>query len=158
MLPILMVLTLGVVDASRVFSAWVSLTNAVREGALYAISSNNATHWCARHGAIACPTNGGAVTDGEGQCSQTSPSLPIGIMCDDPDNIAYLVGLETTNLDQSRVTLLAPTCATATCDSASATSVTISATYQMNLIMPVISNFFGNPVTLSASATAPLIR
>ena len=43
----LMVITLGVVDAARIFSAWVSITNGAREGALYATTGNNPTHWCA---------------------------------------------------------------------------------------------------------------
>jgi Flp pilus assembly protein TadG len=35
-LPLLLLLTLGVVDAARVFTSWISLTNGVREAALYA--------------------------------------------------------------------------------------------------------------------------
>lgn len=36
LLPVFLALTLGVVDGARLFGAYVPLTNAVREGALYA--------------------------------------------------------------------------------------------------------------------------
>lgn len=155
MLPLLLLLTVGVVDAARIFSSWIALTNGVREGALYATTLNNPTHWCAASGAIACPA--GSVVGGA-DCADTAPSGPIGIQCPGQDSIAYLVGLETTGLDQTRITLHAPTCGGGSCDSAAATTVTVSASYQMNMIFPVIGQIFGNPLTMSAQATAPILR
>jgi hypothetical protein len=157
-LPLLLLLTVGVVDAARIFSSWIALTNGVREGALYATTLNNPTHWCATSGAIACPPGPPNSVVGDADCADTAPSGPIGIQCPDPENIAYLVGLETTGLDQTRIILGAPTCGGGACDSAAATTVTVSASYQMNMIFPVIGQIFGNPLTMSAEATAPILR
>lgn len=156
-LPLLLLLTVGVLDAARIFTAWIALTNGVREGALYATTGNNATHWCADGGAIACPF-GVDPTYTQAKCDVTAASGPIGIKCPNNDNIAALVGLETTGLDQIRIDLRAPTCGGGSCDSAAATTVTVSASYQMNMIFPVIGQIFGSPLTMSAQATAPLLR
>ena len=36
LLPVLLTLTMGVVDAGRLFGSWIAITNAAREGARYA--------------------------------------------------------------------------------------------------------------------------
>jgi hypothetical protein len=165
-LPVLLLLTVGVIDAARIFGAWISITNAVREGALYASTGNNVTHWCdtSPSPAIACPAgavDGTVDTDGDGviECDETIASHPIGIKCPYPHSIAALIGLETADLDQTRITLQAPSCAGgADCADAASTSVTVVASYRMDMIMPVIGDIFGRPLTMTAAATAPILR
>ena len=150
-LPVFVVLTLGVLDAARVFSAQVAISNSVREAAVFATRGANYLAWCSNPGdpadllfpsAVACPPG----------------TLPTNWAAD-PNNIAYRITAETSGLDRGRITLAAPTCGTgsgqpsATCTSASAPKyVMVSVTYQMDLVTPVIAQLWGKPVTITAFA------
>jgi Flp pilus assembly protein TadG len=139
-LPVFLTLTLGVVDGARVFSAYIAITNAAREGALYAAQGTNYTKWCSSTSTVACPA----------AYSASNQST-------DPDNIAYRVQQETSGLTQSNIVLSQPSCdGTATpavCDSSS-TKVTVTVRYSMTLFVPLISAFMGSPVQMTASTTA----
>jgi Flp pilus assembly protein TadG len=134
-LPVFLLMTLGVVDAARVFSSYIAITNGAREGALYA-SAGNYTKWCSTSSTVACPTGFTAANQAT-----------------NPDNIAFRVQQESTGLTQNRIVLLAPTCDSGTC-SASSTLVTVRVRYTMTLFVPIVSAILGNPVVLNASTTA----
>ena len=140
-LPVFLLLTLGVVDGARIFTAYIAITNGAREGALYAASGTNYDKWCSTTATVACPTGYGA-----------------GNQSTDPDNIAFRVQQETQGLTQASITLDPPTCAdssgTAVTCGASAARVTVKVRYQMTLFVPVVGMLLGNPVLMDATTSA----
>jgi len=153
-LPVFAVITLGVVDAARVFSANVAISNAVREAVVYAGKSTNFMYWCRQ----------------PGNAAQADAGMPVSVPCPtgstaanyaaDPTNIAYRIAADASGLDRARITLDPPKCGpgpglpTATCTSTSVPKyVTVRITYSMDLVTPLIGNIWGNPVTISATAT-----
>src|SRR5690349_801127 len=67
-LPLFLMMTIGIVDMARVFSANVNLADGVRKAALWASEGSNYDRWCRELGtpsdAVPCPTqdaNGNAV-------------------------------------------------------------------------------------------------
>ena len=135
-LPVFLLLTLGVVDGARIFSAYIAITNGAREGALYAAQGTNYTKWCSTTSTVACPT--GYVS---------------GNQSTDPDNIAYRVQAESNGLTQASIILFAPTCDNGTCNSSSA-NVTVSVQYSITLFVPLVSAIMGSPVVMTATTTA----
>jgi Flp pilus assembly protein TadG len=135
-LPVFLVLTLGVVDGARIFSAYIAITNGAREGALYAASGTNYSKWCSTTSTVACPAG------------YTS-----GNQSTDPDNIAYRVQQEANGLTQSALILSAPACDNGTCNSSS-TKVTVTVNYSMTLFVPLISAIMGKPVQMTATTSA----
>jgi Flp pilus assembly protein TadG len=117
MLPVLLLITVGMIDLSRGFSAWIALSNGVREAALYASKPPN---------------------------------------YDDTTTIRSRVIGEAAGLDLAALTIDAPTCDGGACGESS-TSVSIHASYQFDLIVPVLMDLFPAGITLSADATAPII-
>jgi Flp pilus assembly protein TadG len=157
-LPVFLLMTLGVLDGARLYMAQISLTNGVREAALYA-SRGNYNAWCRD------PSD----------ATQHDSSMPVPVSCPtganannyagDPDNVAYRVGMQASGLDLSRVTLLAPKCGTGTgaptasCAAiTSPTMVKIEATYRFDVLTPILSQIWGSSVNLSASSTARVIQ
>lgn len=140
-LPVFLLLTLGVVDGARIFTAYIAITNGAREGALYAATGTNYDKWCSTTTTVACPTGWTA-----------------GKQSANPDNIAYRVQQETQGLTQASITLNPPTCAdsagTAMACGTSAASVTIKVNYQMTLFVPVVGMLLGNPVRMDATTSA----
>ena len=153
-LPIFAVMTLGVVDAARVFAANVAISNAVREAVVYAGNDTNFIYWCRQ----------------PGNAAQADAGMPVSVPCPtgsaaanygaDPFNIAYRIAADTSGLDRSRITLDPPKCGlgpalpSATCTTTSVPKyVTVRVSYSMDLLTPLIGNIWGNPVTISASAT-----
>jgi Flp pilus assembly protein TadG len=134
-LPVFLVLTLGVVDGARVFSAYIAITNGAREGALFAAQSTNYNKWCSTTSTVACPASS------------------TGYQAADPDNIAYRIQQETSGLTQGNITLSAPTCDTTPCSSSS-TKVTVTVQYSMSLLVPLVSTLMGSPVRMTAATTA----
>lgn len=135
-LPVFLVLTLGVVDGARVFSAYIAITNGAREGALYAAQGSNYAKWCSTTATVACPT---------GYTSSNQSS--------DPDNIAYRVQQETSGLTQGSIILAVPTCDNGTCNSSSL-NVTVQVQYSMTLFVPLVSALMGSPVRMTATTSA----
>jgi Flp pilus assembly protein TadG len=135
-LPVFLVLTLGVVDGARVFTAYIAITNGAREGALYAANGTNYLNWCSTTATVACPT-------GYTASNQNA----------DPSNIAYRVQAESQGLTQSNITLSAPTCDNGTCNSSS-TKVTVTVSYHMSLFVPLVSAIMGSPVVMTAATSA----
>jgi Flp pilus assembly protein TadG len=135
-LPVFLVLTLGVVDGARVFTAYIAITNGAREGALYAASGSNYLNWCSTTSTVACPT-------GYTASNQNA----------DPSNIAYRVQAETQGLTQTNITLSAPACDNGACNSSS-TKVTVTVDYSMTLFVPFISAIMGSPVRMTAATSA----
>jgi Flp pilus assembly protein TadG len=116
-LPILLLITLGVVDLTRVFGDWVALNNGVREGALWASEPPNYS---------------------------------------DSTNVRNVV-LQEGPLDSSRLTFNSLTCSPSPCAPTS-DSVTVSASYQVQLIFPFLTDLLGNSVTMTVVTTAPIIE
>lgn len=135
-LPVFLLLTLGVVDGARLFTAYIAITNGAREGALYAAASGNYSKWCSTTSTVVCPT-------GSAPSNQST----------DPDNIAYRVQAESQGLTQLNVILLPPTCDNGACTSSS-TTVTVQVRYSMSLFVPVVGALMGTPVIMTASTTA----
>ena len=140
-LPVFLMLTLGVIDGARVFSAYIAITNGAREAAMYAAQGTNYTKWCSSTSSVACPS-------GSSAANQST----------DPDNIAYRIQQEASGLTLSNIVLSQPTCdgtAAPACDSSS-TKVTVTVRYSMSLFVPMVSAVMGSPVQMTASTTAAL--
>ena len=153
-LPVLLLLTVGVVDLTRVFTGYIAITNGVRESVIYAITPKYAgtwpsDNWCSNPpGAIACPPDRPAT----GHDTHA-----------DPDNIAARMEGETRGLDQSKITLSAPVCktsanATIACSDATAFTVTVGASYQMPILTPILGQILGGHVTVSSSAVGRIMK
>jgi hypothetical protein len=143
-LPVLLLLTLGVVDAARLFTAKVSLTNAVREAAIFAGYGDYAK-WCTDDVTITVPCPVGAQA-----FNKTAP----------PDNITSRVFYEASGLDASAITLDPPVCdggGAPVCDDSS-TQVTLTARYSVDILTPVIGQIWGGSLTMSSTTTAKILR
>jgi Flp pilus assembly protein TadG len=139
-LPVFLVMTLGVVDGARIFSAYIAITNAAREGALYAASGTNYLKWCQDPNTV--PANG-----------VVCPAGATGKYGQNPDNIAFRVQQESQGLTLANVQVDAPTCPVMPCGP-SATRVTVKVHYEMNLFVPLVSIILGDPVEMDATTTA----
>ncbi|HUP83781.1 MAG TPA: TadE family protein [Candidatus Limnocylindria bacterium] len=153
-LPVFLVATLAVVDGSRVFTAQIELTNGVRNAVLFAYKGNyNA--WC-RNPADA---------------AQADPGMPVTVACPagataanyapDPASLAYRIAAEASGMDRTLITLSAPLCGlgpgapSSPCASvASPKYVTVTATYRFTPLTPLLSQFWGGNITLTATSTA----
>ena len=143
-------MTLGVVDMARMFTAYISLTNGVREAAIFA-GANGYDQWCssaAGFNEVPCP--GGGHTD----------------LGSNPwDSIAYRIQAESNGMDAAAINLDPPTCSAAmsagaffsTCDDASQI-VRISATYDLDVLTPVLGAVLGGHIHLSATTYANILR
>jgi hypothetical protein len=145
--PVFLLITLGVVDLTRVFTAYISLTNGVREAAIFAGFGDGYSRWCSSAGSIACPTGS------------------TGHEFADPDNIAYRIEGEASGLDLSQIVVDPPACfltdgTATTCDAANSGVVrtTIRASYSMPVLTPVLGAILGNNVPMSAATTVAIIR
>ena len=139
LLPVILLLTVGVVDLARVFSSYIALTDGVREAALFAAEGDGYERWCAipPDDTIACPS---------GAEGHQSP---------DPDNVAYQIQFDSVALDPSEIVMLAPACDPDPCGGNS--SVTIVVSYRVALLTPVLSDILGGSVTMTASTTAAVL-
>lgn len=153
-LPVFLVATLAVVDGSRVFTAQIELTNGVRNAAIFAYKGNyNA--WCRN------PSD----------ASQADPDMPVTVSCPagasaanfgpDPANLAYRIAAEGSGMDLSQITLSQPLCGvgpglpTLSCALVPTPKyVTVTATYRFTPLTPLVAQFWGGTVTLTASSTA----
>jgi len=159
-LPIFLLMTLGIVDLARIYSANIQLTDGVRKAALYAGQWTddgtgvvaNSDNWCSGVVAvdtIACPTldKWGTAVNATGHTAA------------DPANVAYQ--LKSTGLDASRITLRAPACNDSPSQPspcAEDASVSITASYREFLLTPILGGLFGGEVKLTASTTARVMR
>jgi hypothetical protein len=144
---------------ARVFTSNISLTNGVREGALFlGQSGDSVVYWCA-----ATPLDASK----EFACSNfPSPTPGTGFQHDDVDNVAYRMYSETlfNGMTKANFTLANPVCWTGatlpgtavTCDKTNTdiVRVTMTANYRVPLLTPVLSTFFSNGITVTASTTA----
>lgn len=153
-LPVFLVLTLAVIDGSRVFTAQIELTNGVRNAALFAYKDNyNA--WCRN------PSDPG----------QADPGMPVTVPCPsgataanfgpDPANLAYRIAAEASGMDRTLITVAQPLCglgpgapASSCAGMANPKYVTIRATYRFTPLTPLVSQFWGGTITLTATSTA----
>jgi hypothetical protein len=137
-LPVALLMTVGILDAARLFAADISLTNGVREAALYA-GSGGYSKWCQGSGvSVPCPTGATAAN-----------------MSTDPDSIGYRIQGEASGLNVTLFTVSPPVCDNGTCN-ASSNTVTITATYPFQPLMPGVAALMGNPIRLRASTTAQI--
>ena len=154
-LPVFVVLTLGVLDAARVFSAHVAISNSAREAAMFASRGTNSFYWCRN----------------PADPASADPDMPVSVSCPsgagagnysaDPNNIGYRIAAETDGLDRTRITLDPPRCSLgagvpgATCTAGTTPKyVLVRVTYQMDLVTPLISQIWGKPVSITAVASA----
>jgi hypothetical protein len=138
-LPLLLLVSLGIVDFARAFNAQIALRDGIREAAIYAGQGTNFVKWCAPAGGDALPCPAGATVANE------SP---------DPDNIAFQ--LEGSSLELQDLTLATPVCSANPCVRGS--TVTISATYELPLLTPVIGDLLGGSVEMTASTTSTVLQ
>jgi uncharacterized protein (UPF0333 family) len=148
-LPVFLLLTVGVIDMARIFTAYVALTNGVANAALYA-AQNGATKWC-------------AITPDVTDVACPLPVTPPDQQALNPNNIGYQLRLEATGLNMADLVLSTPQClltGTATTEDCTQTGTTIysqvqiSATYRVSLFTPLVSVIVGQFVNMSASTTA----
>jgi hypothetical protein len=136
-LPVVLLLTVGIIDIARLFTAYVSLTNGVREAALYA-SSGGYAKWCSgTAGDVPCPTGAGSHQFAN------------------PDSIGYHVQGESTGLTLTSITVAVPVCDNGTCD-ATSNWVTVAATVPFQPLTPLITTIMGSQVMVGASTTAQI--
>jgi hypothetical protein len=149
-LPVFLLLTLGVVDMARLFTAYVALTNGVSNAALYA-AQNSALKWCAITPVVgtdvACPAGAAAAQEAL-----------------NPNNIGYQLRLEATGLNMVDVLMAVPRCLPTgsvievDCTppvSGSYSQVKISASYRVNMFTPLIQVILGSPyVNMTATTSA----
>jgi hypothetical protein len=142
-LPVFLLLTLGIVDMARLFTAYIALTSGVSNAALYA-AHGGYDKWCAAAPAIDC-------------------TLAPGHTSANPANIGYQIQVETIGLDQTEVQLDAPQCTTkiggavgncGTVAKGTYGKVQISAHYPVTMLTPLMQVLLGGPVQLSAATTA----
>ena len=149
-LPVLLLLTLGVVDAARVFTAHISLTNAVREAAIYAGYGTNYTKWCTDDAPITVPCPVGAQAINKGSATGG-------------DNMTTRIYYEASGLDRSAITLDPPVCEDVlgnpqvACDDSS-DRVTLTAHYSVEVVTPVLGQIWGGSLDLTARTTAKILR
>lgn len=152
-LPVFLAMTLVVVDGARVFMAQIQLTAGVREAALFAIKGNY-TDWCRD------PSDS----------AQADPGMPVTVPCPagtsaanygaDPGNLAYRIAAEASGMNPAAIVLAQPKCGpgpglpTLSCASVTGPKyVTVSATYAFTPLTPVLSQIWGNSITLTATTT-----
>jgi len=143
LLPVFAMLTLGVLDATRIFAAHIAVSNAAREGAVFAGRAQNYLLWCRD------PSDSGAA----------DPYMTTSVSC--PTGAGVVAAAQTMGLDRSRVTLDPARCGTgssaptATCVAGGSPKyVLVRVSYRFDMLTPLISQLWGGSVTLSASATA----
>ncbi len=149
--PLLMLATLSVVDGARVFTAFVSVSNASREAALYAAQGTNYLKWCANPqpaDSVPCPPGATSVN--------YSP---------DPDNVARRIADQGYGLDHAALAFDPPQCGDgtsfATCtvaNGATATRVRVHVTYSMTLVTPLLDLLWGHPVIMGSQTEATILR
>ena len=156
-LPVFLMMTIGVVDMARIFTSYISLSNGVREAALFAgQATDNVVYWC--DPAVTSPIS----------CAKPpfSPVPGATFQHADPDNVAYRIYVETVynGLTKANLTISNPVCWTgatppgtpATCSKTDTTIVRVQVTssYKVPLLTPILSSIFPSGVTVSASTTA----
>jgi TadE-like protein len=147
-LSVTLLLTVGILDVARLFAAQISLTNGVREAALYA-GEGAYTRWCApppSPGSIPCPTD---------------PDFdPVVNTAADPQNVAFHIRGEAAVMDVTQIVMSKPVCdnAPGTACSSDSTYVRITATYPFRPLTPIISVILGDPIQLGASTSARVQR
>ena len=151
-LPVFLVMTLGIVDMARMFTSYISLTNGVREAAIFA-GANGYDAWCSSSpsfDSVPCPFGSSGHVD-----QGANPW----------DSIAYRIQAEANGIDASAVHLAAPTCASALsagasfgpCD-ANSVMVKIRATYDLPVLTPVLGAIVGGDLHLEATTVAAILR
>lgn len=151
--PVFLLATMGVVDMARVFMAQITITNGVREAAIYAgYDHANVNNVCSAATTIVVANPPGCVSSNQNT---------------DPDNLARRIQNESQGLPPSSITLLAPICKNNTSSGAtviacssvvSGSQVTISARVQVTFLTPILSNIVGTSVTVSASTSVAVIQ
>jgi Flp pilus assembly protein TadG len=140
-LPVMMLVLLIVVDFGRLFFAYISDVNAAREGASYAAMHaadspyDATTYYTGVQQAALAQANaqgqggGGTLAVASPACfSPSAPSNPIGC------NVAAQFA------------------------GGSGDQVTVTVSQPFSFLTPLINNFFGGSLTLTASATAPVLN
>ena len=149
-LPVFLLLTLGVVDMARIFTAYISLTNGVTNAALFA-GQGGYGKWCSTDPLdIPCPTD-------------FAPNNPGNIASNAAGSIAYEIQIDAQGLIWTNIHMKAPQCTltltgftTAPCDNAipkTYSKVTISASYDVTMFTPLMSTILG-PVHMTATTTS----
>ncbi len=150
-LPVFLLLTVGVVDMARIFTAYISLSNGVNNAALFA-GQGGYGKWCTTDPLdVPCPTD-------------TAPNNPGNIASNAAGNIAYQIQVDAQGLTWTNIHMLAPQCTltlspftTAPCDNAipkTYAKVKIAAWYDVGLLTPLASLFAPTGIRINASTTS----
>jgi hypothetical protein len=148
-LPVMLMLTLGVVDGARVFTAYISLKNAVREAAIFAGYPGNYTKWCTPDYlviTVPCPDSFAQPLQGSNRTLA-------------PDNLTTRVFYEANGMDAAAIVLEPPVCDgpnAPICDEDS-TLVTVTAHYPVPIVTPMLSQIWGGSLDLKSTTTAQIL-
>jgi len=140
MVPFLVIGMMGMLDLGRAFYYQIAITNAVREGARYAVQP----YYLGLNPSCATPPqNPGAncQTAGDGQIQQhvldelAGTGIPmqpsdIQVLPNEADRVNYIIGATTS----------------------SQYPITVSASFKFYFITPIIGSLIGNPLTINTSA------
>lgn len=139
-LPVFLLMTIGIIDAARMFNAYVTLNNGTTEAAIFAGTTKGYLKVCPT-GTTLCPP----------------PNLsPAWIDCSvDYDNVVcHLIG-DSSFLDLTQTTVDAPSCA-AGC--VTGDTVSITAHYHFTPLLPVaLLSVWSNGITLTASTKVTVL-
>jgi hypothetical protein len=151
-LPLFLLLTLGVLDLARTFTAKIALTNGVRQAAIFA-SAGDYDAWCSSSvgfNAIPCPAGANGHTD---------------LGTDPWDSVAYRIQVEAAGMDPAAIVLSAPTCAASASVGATfgpctdqSQVVKISASYDLPVLTPLLGAIIGGQLHLQAVTVAQVQR
>ena len=140
MVPFLVICMMGMLDLGRAFYYQIAITNAVREGARYAVTPQylGLNPSCSNVPPVPganCPA------PGDGNIRARVRQELAGIAISEPDS-----NIQVSPDQDGRV---------ANYNYATPTSsypITVTATYQFNFITPIIGDLIGNPLTIKSSA------
>jgi hypothetical protein len=142
MVPFLVIGMMGMLDLGRAFYYQIAITNAVREGARYAVSphylglnpSCNIIPPAPDPGANCVSPGDGAIKARINQELQGSgiqiPTSQMNVNPDQAGRVTYFNGATPT----------------------SEYAITVSASYQFSFITPIIGSLIGNPLTINTNA------
>jgi Flp pilus assembly protein TadG len=140
-LPVLLLLLLIAVDFGRLFTTYVAINNAAREGAFYAAEHAKDTPWDQFAFDAGVDAAAQREVNVQGQGGE-------GALTVDPP-VCHVAGSPASTLDCD---------VAATSTSAVGNQVTVSVSQPFSLVTPVVGELFGGSLDLRASATAPVLN
>ena len=123
--PVMLLLVVGGLDAGRLFFSWIEVSNAAREAAAYAAGNPTDTSGITGH----------ATTEVNSQGQGGEGSMSVSVSCADTSNATI-------------------PCASAPGGNGTGNTVTVRVTRPFSFVTPIIGNLLGSSVNLTGSATS----